>query len=608
MNNAETRQCWRTKTESVMWRAAAPALWVAFSLWPVLAAIQASADPFTVLHRFSRGDGEAPDSELVLSGSTLYGTTCFGGGPNGGTVFKINTDGTGFTVLKQFIQASGPSCLVLSGSTLYGGGGRCGVFTLSTDGTGYEQLAYPSSVVGLVLSGQTLYGTTGGSDDYGAVFSVNTDGSGYTPLKVFSGSDGRFPCDRVIVSEGMLYGITVVGGVFNYGTVFRLGTDGSNFQLLHSFNDTDGARPYAGLLLFDNMLYGLTTEGAYSFYRINPDGTGFTVLKGFSASDGLAPDARLVASGGRLFGAMAQGGRNFGLLFMVNPDGSDYTVLHYFNDDDGASPSPPLVVSGGKLYGVTHYGGTAGNGQYEGYGTVFRFSLAPPVITVGPVGQTAGTGGMVDFTVQAEGCPVLAYQWFFCSTNALPGATNSVLHLGPVLPSDSGPYTIVITNAFGAVTSAPALLDVPGGAPTILVQPSNQAVGVEATAQFSVVAGGSLPFGYQWFFNLTNILAGATGPSLSLPHVQTNQAGLYTVLVTNSFGAVTSSPVSLSVGYATVINPTETALRAAMAGGGRITFACDGTILLGRGEELIRILPWAKGVIPFWKHFVFPHE
>jgi hypothetical protein len=32
--------------------------------------------------------------------------------------------------------------------------------------------------------------------------------------------------------------------------------------------------------------------------------------------------------------------------------------------------------------------------------------------------------------------------------------------------------------------------------------------------------------------------------------------------------------------------------------------ACD----IGRAEELIRILPWAKGVIPFWKHFVFPHE
>jgi uncharacterized repeat protein (TIGR03803 family) len=561
-----------------MWRAAARARTVALWLWPALAAIQASADPYTVLHSFSKSDGQGPDSELVLSGSTLYGTTVSGGGPGRGTVFKINTDGTGFSVLLESSQW-GPSSLVLSGSTLYCGSSR-GAFKLNTDGTGYADLPAPLNVSGLVLSGQTLYGTSAGNGGGGSVFSVNTDGSGYTVLKTFYGSDGETPCDRVIESEGMLYGTTVGGGAFNYGTVFRLGTNGSSFQLLHSFNSsTDGAAPYAGPLLFDNRLYGLTTDGAYGFYRINPDGTGFTVLKYFSFSDGTGPSARLVASGGRFFGAMGAAyptgsPDNKGLLFMVNPDGSGYTVIHSFNGDDGANPMAPLLVSGGKLYGVTSGGGTAG------YGSVFSFSLAPPVITAGPVIQAGPGEGMVDLSVQADGCPVLAYQWFFNSTNALPGATNSVLHLGPLLPSDSGLYTVVITNAFGAVTSAPALLDVPAGAPTILVQPSNQTVPVGATAQFSVVAGGSPPFGYQWYFNHTNILAGATGWSLSLQQVQANQAGSYTVVVTNSFGAVASSPASLSVVFPTVTNATEEALRAAMAGGGRIILACDGTITL----------------------------
>jgi len=336
---------------------------------------------------------------------------------------------------------------------------------LNTDGTGRATLAYLQNVAGLVLSGETLYGTTRGTGtaDYGAVFSVNTDGSGYTSLKAFNGNEAGNPYDRVIVSEGMLYGTTSRGGN-NYGTVFRLGTDGSNFQLLHSFNDSDGKFPHAGLTLVGSTLYGTAWDGGDSnmgvVFKVNPDGSGFTVLKSFGAQDGGGP-GRLVASGGRLFGAMEQGAVTpLGLLFMMNLDGSGYTVLHHFNGDDGGNPSAPLVVSGDKLYGVTPYGGAVGNRLFEGYGTVFSFSLAPPVITVGPADKTARTGSFADFTVQADGCPVMAYQWFFYSTNALPGATNSDLHLGPLLPTDSGLYTVVITNAFGAVTSAPARLTV----------------------------------------------------------------------------------------------------------------------------------------------------
>jgi len=63
---------------------------------------------------------------LVLSGGTLYGTTWASGcvsPPDNGTVFKVNTNGTGYTVLKRFTgsDGSGPAAgLVLSGGTLYG--------------------------------------------------------------------------------------------------------------------------------------------------------------------------------------------------------------------------------------------------------------------------------------------------------------------------------------------------------------------------------------------------------------------------------------------------------------------------------------------------------
>ena len=98
----------------------------------------------------------------MLSDTRLYGTTYYGGNNNGyGTVFAVNTDGSGFTVLKAF--------------------------------TGGNDGANPEA--GMVLSGTTLYGATGqgGSNDFGTVFKVNTDGTGFTVLKNFTGSDGANP-------------------------------------------------------------------------------------------------------------------------------------------------------------------------------------------------------------------------------------------------------------------------------------------------------------------------------------------------------------------------------------------------------------------------------
>jgi hypothetical protein len=63
----------------------------------------------------------------------------------------------------------------------------------------------------------------------------------------------------------------------------------------------------------------------------------------------------------------------------------------------------------------------------------------------------------------------------------------------------------------------------------------------------SAMARGYAPLGYQWFFNQTNLLAGETWPSLRLTNVQPNQAGAYTMVVTNPVGSVTSAPALLSV-------------------------------------------------------------
>src|SRR5258707_397901 len=64
---------------------------------------QVTAQTFTNLYGFTGGnDGGAPSASLILSGNTLYGTASGGGSSGNGTVFAVNTDGSGFANLYEF--------------------------------------------------------------------------------------------------------------------------------------------------------------------------------------------------------------------------------------------------------------------------------------------------------------------------------------------------------------------------------------------------------------------------------------------------------------------------------------------------------------------------
>jgi hypothetical protein len=82
--------------------------------------------------------------------------------------------------------------------------------------------------------------------------------------------------------------------------------------------------------------------------------------------------------------------------------------------------------------------------------------------------------------------------------------------------------------------------------PQITGQPQNRIVDAGATVSFSVVAKGSLPLTSQWRFNSVDI-GGANNDTLLLQNVSTNNEGLYSVVITNSFGSVTSAPALLMI-------------------------------------------------------------
>lgn len=253
--------------------------------------IDTNGTNYQVLHTFSGSEGKWPYDTPIMSGSVFYGLTTYGGSDTtsgwkgGGTIFRMNTDGSGFRLLHTFYGGNddglGPhGSLIQIGSVLYGtalvgGYGAGTIFKIDTNGTGFQLLhrftagsndgSLPFGTT-LVLSDSTFYGMTreGGSSGEGVVFKMKTDGSGFGLLHSFSGgaNDGRLPeGGSLVLSDSTLFGMTTSGGTLDSGTIFTIKTDGSEFRLLHSFNGSDGKGPLGSLFLSDSVLYGMASEG-----------------------------------------------------------------------------------------------------------------------------------------------------------------------------------------------------------------------------------------------------------------------------------------------------------------------------------------------------------
>src|SRR5262249_18889521 len=152
-----------------------------------------------IVRDFQRS-GKSPQSAVIeASDGFLYGTTQQGGGiSEGGTVYKIAKDGSGFTLLKSFDCFPGTGCnpraALLEGS----------------DGF--------------------LYGTTAfaGPGSGGTLFRIATDGSGYSMLHLLD----TLPSSVIEASDGLLYGTALGESFRGSGTIFRIAKDGTGFTIL----------------------------------------------------------------------------------------------------------------------------------------------------------------------------------------------------------------------------------------------------------------------------------------------------------------------------------------------------------------------------------------
>lgn len=177
--------------------------------------------------------------------------------------------------------------------------------------------------------------------------------------------------------------------------------------------------------------------------------------------------------------------------------------------------------------------------------TVASLQAEPPAITCQPQHHTNVIGSTITLTVCATGTPPLAYQWFRGS-GILPQGTNATLLLSNVQPSQAGNHRVVITNSEGAVTSEFAYVSVLVP-PSITAQPTNfLTLSLGASVSNRVLTTGTAPLGYQWRRDGVNV-PGQTNREIAITNLQLADAGLYTVVVANSGGSITSAPVMLAI-------------------------------------------------------------
>jgi uncharacterized repeat protein (TIGR03803 family) len=247
-----------------------------------------------VLYSFNQTDGSHPYGDLLLSNGALYGTTNNGGANFGGTLFKMDLAGNLLWSYSPPVTVGyQPFAGVIKvGNWLYGtmalnagspNGGS--VYRIKTDGTAYQTLhAFTGGgtdgiqpFAGLVAFNGSLFGTTplGGTYGYGTVYRIDANGGNYSVVYSFSAiNEGAYPKAKLLpVGNPMgateLYGNTEGGGGAS-GTLFKITAAGVLTTVYQFTGGVDGKYPGAELMqATDGKLYSTTGyDGSYLFGTI----------------------------------------------------------------------------------------------------------------------------------------------------------------------------------------------------------------------------------------------------------------------------------------------------------------------------------------------------
>ena len=403
-------------------------------------------------------------------------------------------------------------------------------------------------IITFAVSGPATY--RGGTDSY------VTFKTGETPRDDANGVPGNFlpqgyhaPGDPNLSAEGGLAKVAV-RAQFTPGTVTVTASATGLKSGSATFNVVATTGPTA-----NGAVLNVTAQPASALAIVTPPASQ-VVTVGQSAVFGVLASSSAPVTFQWMKGSTAIAGAN----------GFTYTTPVTTPDDNGASYS--VVVSNGST-SVT-----------SASASIQVVQPSVPTIATAPAPQTVAAGNTAQFSVTANGSPLLTYQWRKGGTN-IAGATQAAYTTPVLQTSDSGArFDVVVTNSAGTVTSAAATLTVTAGsAPSIVTQPVGAAVSAGQSVTLSVGATGSGPLHYQWLLG-TSTKVGTDSSIFTITNAQTGDAGTYTVIVTNTTGSVTSSGADISVsggnGPDLALNATPSA--STQNGGNLAKFAFDGDL------------------------------
>jgi uncharacterized repeat protein (TIGR03803 family) len=354
----------------------------------------------TALASFDGANGSNPGWGLIRdSQGNFYGSTCYGGASNLGTIFEMAAGTNTITTLASFDGTNGAlptqDLLMDSQGNLFGTTQNAGAFN---HGTVFELAAGSHTITtlgsfdvftngqlpdsGLVMDssgnlfGTTPFGSSSGVYAPGTVFEVAAGSNTITTLATFNGFNGANPVGTMVMdSHGNLFGTALSGGASNLGTVFELAAGSHTITTVAAFDGTNGAYPQVQRLLLDSQgnLFGTTSDqgpfGGGTVFEVAAGSNTITTVAAFDGTNGSDPWGGVVMdSHGNLFGTAQLGGAsNVGTVFEVAAGSNTITALASFDGTNGAQPLGSVVLdSSGNLYGTAYGGGASGNGTiYE---------------------------------------------------------------------------------------------------------------------------------------------------------------------------------------------------------------------------------------------------
>ena len=241
------------------------------------------------------------------------------------------------------------------------------------------------------------------------------------------------------------------------------------------------------------------------------------------------------------------------ITLSVGYSGNPVPTLQWYKNDVALSGAtgPALVLSeitaadaGSYTVSLTNSMGSVRSTAAQ---LVVNAQPVAPTFVGAPQPQGVTAGGAAFFGVEVAGVPAPTLQWL---KDGVPvaGATGSTLILNDVKMAEAGLYAVTATNASGSVTSPAARLTVSAAAsaPAFAAEPESLTVANGSLVVLTAAAIGTPSPTYQWQRNGAN-LPGATSAQLILPAAVAADAGAYTVVSTNSLGAVTSRAAAVTV-------------------------------------------------------------